>query len=495
MTSRRAIALGFLGVLVTCTIAAARPGGGHTSSGGGRSFSSHSSSSGGGGWGHSSSGGGHYGGGGSLPPGVVVALLAAVIIFSAVAAITKNTNNTGWSSGNLSYMPVAPEPPPPARPLDLSKLTARDPAFSRSAFEDFAFELYAAAQRGRSDPPRLAALSAYLSQQAIDHLARRGPAPSQIVIGSLRIAIVRTGTGDPPPDRLDVRIEATLITDRPRYAVELWTFGRERGVQSKPPTHNRTWPCPNCGAPWVANATRTCDHCNEPMGGGRFDWMVMWIKLESATTALASLTGTVPEYGNDLPTIRAVDVDPQMASLTADDPAITPAAIAARTQLIYARLNQAWNDHDLKKVRGLVTASLRDYLAYWLDEYARQGLTNRLDNAAIERVELSRVTRDLHYDAVVLRVFAGGNDYTLNAKGGVVGGSKSANRRYTEYWTLLRSSARRGPVNTEPTCPNCGAPLEDVSDQGDCTHCNATIETGSFDWVLSKIEQDDNYVG
>ena len=43
-------------------------------------------------------------------------------------------------------------------------------------------------------------------------------------------------------------------------------------------------------------------------------------------------------------------------------------------------------------------------------------------------------------------------------------------------------------------CPNCGAPLA-ISNAGQCTHCNAEVESGSFDWTLSKIEQDDVYRG
>ena len=44
------------------------------------------------------------------------------------------------------------------------------------------------------------------------------------------------------------------------------------------------------------------------------------------------------------------------------------------------------------------------------------------------------------------------------------------------------------------SCPNCGAPLA-ISNAGACTHCNAQIENASFDWTLSKIEQDDVYRG
>jgi hypothetical protein len=30
---------------------------------------------------------------------------------------------------------------------------------------------------------------------------------------------------------------------------------------------------------------------------------------------------------------------------------------------------------------------------------------------------------------------------------------------------------------------------------GECEHCGAKVTRGEFDWVLSKIEQDDSYMG
>ena len=43
-------------------------------------------------------------------------------------------------------------------------------------------------------------------------------------------------------------------------------------------------------------------------------------------------------------------------------------------------------------------------------------------------------------------------------------------------------------------CPNCGAELK-VEMSGQCAYCQVKVTTGRFDWVLSKIEQDDSYSG
>ena len=43
-------------------------------------------------------------------------------------------------------------------------------------------------------------------------------------------------------------------------------------------------------------------------------------------------------------------------------------------------------------------------------------------------------------------------------------------------------------------CPNCGAPL-DVNETGDCKFCGAAVTSGKFDWVLSKIDQANDWEG
>jgi hypothetical protein len=76
----------------------------------------------------------------------------------------------------------------------------------------------------------------------------------------------------------------------------------------------------------------------------------------------------------------------------------------------------------------------------------------------------------------------------------VVSGNPKVDRFYSEYWTLIRGAGVRGAPRTDKSCPNCGAPL-DVNMAGECEHCGAKVTRGEFDWVLSKIEQDDSYTG
>ncbi len=483
------LGLFFVGTL--CTAAAARPGGGHTYSSGGGSYRSGGGSYSSGGGSYRSSSGSSYrsgGGGAGFSPGAAIGIFLGLGIAILIIVAIANSGN----EGTYTTTPTAPLPPPK---LELQPLLAADPDFSRALFEDFVYRLYAAAQRARHDQAELTKLVPYLGPGAAAVLAQRESRVEQVVVGNLRIIEVGTETGS-PRTKIVVAIEANLAGLAGTVNVsERWTFVRDPGVTTRPPERTRVFACPNCNAPFSkGDGARTCAHCGTTINVGQFDWTVYSIVVDAETSVGYTLTGTVEEVGNDFPTITEGDAQAKLMQLRTDDPAVTWDAFLARVTMIYERLNTAWNAQELTPVRGLVTQSLLQYLEFWIREYKHQSLANRLDEPRIAHIALAKVTRDKWFDAITVRVYADGIDYTIDKSDKVVGGRRDVRRKYTEYWTLLRSSARRGPVTTMPSCPNCGAPLQ-ISNAGQCTHCSADVESASFDWTLSKIEQDDVYRG
>ncbi len=485
------IGLAAVGVLVALAAdALARPGGGHTYSGGG---------------GHGGSGGG---GGGFFElilwllrlviiyPALGVPLLLIVIGFIAWNAY-KQYKNRDWDSGP----PVALE-----HAIDLGDMRQIDPDFSQVLFEDFAYRLFSTAHRARHSEATLATVAPYVALPARQALQTRIPAtvPVQsVVVGAMRVVDLDVPNALLEDDIDDARAEITVefeanvtTADHTYYSVETWLFSRAANVRSKPPK-SRTFPCPNCGAPWASTDTGTqqCASCGEVVDNGRFDWVVESIVLRSIDERPPTLTENVPERGTDLPTYRDPNVDHALETLFEADPAITIDTLTQRLQMIYDQLNTAWTANDLRPIRGLVSDGLYDYLTYWIEAYTQQGLRNVLENMHITQHTFAKVTRDHWYDAVTVRIWGTGRDYTIRvADGDVVTGSKRFDRKYSEYWTLIRSAARRGPTVGSPNCPNCGAPLE-ITMAGACTHCSAHLTSGEFDWVLSKVEQDDSYRG
>jgi predicted lipid-binding transport protein (Tim44 family) len=494
LAARAALVLACLAGLEA--IAAARPGGGESFSGGG---------------GHSQGGGGDGGGGAGLIFELVFWLFRLVFLYPAIGlpivgvivgyviySAHRQQQNKDWDSAPPVVLHDA---------IELSDVRRLDPAFSQVVFEDFAFRLFSTAHRARHTAEDLATVAPYVSADARAELAARPPVGqpvAQVVVGALRVIGVELPDAPIDPDgraqrvRVRVEYEANLATaDHTRYTVETWRFGRDATVQSKPPGATRTFPCPNCGAPWQASRTTTqvCASCGQAVDNGRFDWVVEHVALSSSDERPPTVTAEVPERGTDLPTYRQPGVDAAWRALTGDDPEVTDAALDARLAMIYRELNAAWANNDLGPVRGLVSDGLYDYLSYWVDAYRQQGLRNALEDMRITRTALARLVRDRYYDAITIRIWATGKDYVIRTRtGALVRGSKHRERPYSEYWTLIRSAGRKGAPRVQPACSHCGAPLQ-INQSGECEHCGAHVTSGEFDWVVSKIEQDDTYRG
>jgi predicted lipid-binding transport protein (Tim44 family) len=169
-----------------------------------------------------------------------------------------------------------------------------------------------------------------------------------------------------------------------------------------------------------------------------------------------------PEVGNDLPTLTDEQAIVRFTQLRDEDKSpgvMSWDTFVARVKDTYMHLNESWNTQELAPVDGYVTPRLTEWLRFWYAEYKRQGLVNHHADPEVRHVGLAQVTREPNLDAVTVRVYAAGNDFTTKAgTTEMVGGSQTAKREYTEYWTFVRAK---------------GAPT----------------------WLLTKIEQDELYIG
>ena len=509
MTARRALpwivaiagAVGLVGLFGLGALAEARPGGGDSYSGGG----------------------GHGGGGGGDGEGVAVLFellfhlirlciywpevgipLTVIIIGFLIWHYRAKQLQTDWDSAEGNPIPQVVL----QRAVSLDRVHKFDPDFSPVLFEDFCFRLYATCHEARHADAVLDGLAPYVSEAARRQLAQREPRGpvTGVVVGAMRPthATFPTDPNDPQGRVIvGLQFEANYTVQtggglRTFYVIENWRLARASGARTKRRDLSAGFPCPNCGAPWQAKSThdvQKCPYCDQVVDNGRFDWQVIDTQLEHAVDKPPTLTGDVPERGTDLPTYRQDDVDRRWTQLLSDDPQLTEAAVQTRLGIIYTELYAAWAQNDLSPARPYVSDGLYDYLTYWIEAYKQQGLKNHLDGMHITHSVLAKITRDRWYDAVTIRIWGTGKDYVVRqSDGSVVRGSRSRDRAYSEYWTLIRSAERRGPARTDKACGNCGAPAK-VGMTGGCEFCGAHVTSGEFDWVLSKIEQDDSYRG
>jgi len=489
-----------LGLALSYSVSAwARPGGGHTYSGG----SSRSTRSSGG-----HSGGGDGGDAAGLifqlillciqHPALGVPLLIIVVVFF-IAKAAIGARQKGWSTTTPETVQAVQRVERSARvgQSQLDAIRTLDPGFSLVLFEDFAYMLYASVLRARGVGTQ--ALAAYLAPNLAQALVDPQLSDVQgIVIGAMRY-VHFSGTAGPTLE-LELELESNYVEvlraggTRRFYAVDRMRLTRATTARSRPLTRAHKLDCPNCGAPLEAVRGTECSYCRQNVGFGRFDWMIAELGNQSRETRGPLLTSDVAETGTELPTIVASGAPARFEELQRKDPALSWPTLQGRVALIFSELQAAWSGREPLRIRPFVSDNLFQSMYYWIDLYTQERCRNISENATIQRVDLANVLSDAYFDSITLRLFATSIDYTVSDQGKLLSGHKTRPRTYSEYWTLIRGTTRRGEPRRDNTCPNCGAPLR-IAMTGQCEYCRVKITSGDFDWVLSRIEQDESYGG
>lgn len=481
-------------LLVVAFTADARIGGGDSYSGSDSSSSSsssdsdsYSSSD------HSDYGGSSSSGGGSSSGMSGGALMFVFFVFFALAA-----------AQNFKH-----EPPPmlhtlatseaqPARP-DMSQLRQHDANFSEIVFTDFCYSLFARLHeaRGRGDLDRYAP---YVSAAVRNGMRRDSPVGlsnvDAIVIGSFTIVDFR-GIYLPRVE-VKVELEANYTETTPEgtrrwYVRDRWTLTRARDILSPAPTDARAEHCPKCGAALQTRSDGACSYCGTLITDGSFHWFLQSVECVSNEERSPHLGGPAgPEAGLSTPTVYQPWVRRKLEEFARQHPDFTWTSFEERVRLVANELQTAWTARDWTRARPFETDALFQTHRYWIDEYLRQGLRNVVDHFSISGVDAVRVTSDAFYDAITVRMYASGADYTIDEQGELAGGSKDVIRQWSEYWTFIRG--RSGAAADARICPNCGATRAE-GQTAICDYCGGKITTGEFPWILSRIEQDESYRG
>ena len=391
---------------------------------------------------------------------------------------------------------------------EFAQLRKFDPNFSEIVFTDFCYALYGKAHDARGHGAKmLDQFSPYLSEAARKSLLQRNPKGLKevkgIIVGGMRIADM--GGLETPIVNVTLFFETNYTevvsanggqpTEMSYYVTERWHLERKREVLSPPPAQATALHCPKCGAPLQKDTVGACAFCGTKIESGEFQWYVRGIGLLSTEAKGPLLTSDVPEVGTDLPSVVQPGLREIRLEFEKNNPSFSWGEFQARARLIFDELQAAWSTLNWERARPHETDNLFQMHQYWIDAYKRQHLRNALDQARITGLQPVKITEDKFYNSVTLRIGAQGYDYTVDERGNVVSGSKSNLRSWSEYWTFIRSrNAKPAPAKADLNCPNCGAPLK-VNNAGVCTFCGGKITSGEFDWVLSRIEQDESYAG
>lgn len=490
--------------------AAARVGGGQSYRSGGSSGSSYRSggSSGSSSRSYSSSGSSRaYGvgvssGGGTADPAVLLLFAAIFVVVMVGKAVLAAEGGKVGRSG--SWEPEGPPQrlPPAPTGFRAALVRASDANFSVPAFLDFVTLLYQRVQRERVGP-NLDALAPWVGELRRAELRRASQgvrSVHDVVAGAVTLESGAISNGW---ITLTVAVEASYTEEGVNGTQELAVLQRlvlrkKVGVLSPAPEVLVAMSCPTCGSPGETKMDGRCASCDTPLGGGRALWELVSLETRSSAPVSAPELGPLGvEEGLDRPEVVSMTLQSDMRALQGRDPSFQVKVFGARARAIFMKLQEAWDAGRWSDTRPYQTDCQYQANRYWLARYRRFGLRNRLDKVAITRLNIVAVERDAWYEAITVRVYAQMLDWTEDSRGVVVSGSKDTVRRFSEYWTFLRTlerpAARKG--DGLEACPSCGAPLNLVEETGACSHCEARLTGGRFDWVLSRIAQDEVYRG
>ena len=389
------------------------------------------------------------------------------------------------------------------RPV-VDRIRAQDPGFELEVFLQRAEMTFFLVKRGIQQNDA-AAVRPFLSDAVFEQVARGIAASSaqhrHALLESLNVRAVHVQEAqcDEAGQRLQVHFDlvyrAKVLDDANRVLAdeqadhrhgERWTFSRKTGAVT--PTNGGVTAarCPACGAELRLNLDGTCAHCRASVTNGTVDWMV-------AAVEQAPFVG----YPNDSSlAVAAPSVGQGIAALQAADPVFSPDAFRVRVGTAFLALQDAWCKQNLDAGRAFLSPGAYFTWRAQLETLALEGRRNVMEHTSVQHIEPVLIVHGRVFDDITVRISASAADFEIDKDNRIVFGDRMV-RPFVEDWTFQRSvgvATSQKPGTLENTCPNCGAPVS-LTQIGECRYCKAAVTSGKFDWVVSRIAQDDVFGG
>ncbi len=507
-------ALGAFALLAAADAFARAGGGGH----------------GGGGGGHSTSGGGHAfsgGSGGGSIGGLITLLIIGLIFYYVFKRMNRGTTVGAGSIGGLP-----PSGSPPAQvvltalgaalgqaatrgagagsqlmgasasnlPATVEQIRAQDPGFEMEVFLQRAEMVFFLVKRGVQQNDS-AAVRPYLGDAVFaavaNGIAQAKTGHQHALLESLNVRALHVqsaecgASGQRIQIHFDLVYRAKTLNDANQVIAdegddhrhgERWTFTRAANARTPLNGGVVAAKCPACGAELRLNLDGTCSHCRASVTNGTVDWIVSDVQN-------APFMGY---SGDSSLAVAAASVEQGIASLRAADPSFALDAFLARVNAAFLALQDAWCKQNLDAGRGFLSPGAYFTWRAQLETLASEGRRNVMEHLSVQRIDPVLVVHGRVFDDLTVRITASCADFEIDKDNKIVFGDRSV-RSFTEDWTFQRSvgvSTSQKPGTLENTCPSCGAPVS-LNQIGECRYCRAAVTSGKFDWVVSRIEQDE----
>lgn len=187
----------------------------------------------------------------------------------------------------------------------------------------------------------------------------------------------------------------------------------------------------------------------------------------------------------------------ELAKLRARDPSFGPDLFRMRAEAAFLKIQEAWSAQDMKPARAFLSDGVMERFSIQLAMQVSAKLRNKMENVQVLESVLIHVQCEPQFDVVHVRIQAEADDSDVSLEDGrVVRAAEEDSPSFTEVWSFLRrpgakTSGKDGLI--EGFCPGCGAPLV-LADAAQCDTCKIWVNSGEYDWVLSEITQECEWV-
>jgi len=180
-----------------------------------------------------------------------------------------------------------------------------------------------------------------------------------------------------------------------------------------------------------------------------------------------------------------------LESIQQRDPAFSMDAFLSRCHDLLPSVQDAWSKQDMSPVRHFISDGVYDRFALQIEMQKACGIRNEMREVRALSSRLVGSASDRFFDTLHVAITAEAVDTLVALESGrrIQGGD--APEAFTEVWTFLRRPGAQTlarPGLLEGYCPNCGNKLQ-LSTSITCEACQALINSGEYDWVLSEITQ------
>jgi predicted lipid-binding transport protein (Tim44 family) len=170
--------------------------------------------------------------------------------------------------------------------------------------------------------------------------------------------------------------------------------------------------------------------------------------------------------------------------------------IQSKAKAAFFLIQESWSNKNLKRMRRFISDGVYQRFNA---QFAMMNLldqTNMISDVRVLGILPVKYTEQGAYECIDIEIQATASDQFVSHKYSEFkspGGTES----FIEYWSFIRrrDCQRDKDIFHRDECPKCSGPItEKLMETARCPYCGVYINSGEFDWVLSEITQQEDYV-